>query len=417
MNLKTIFGLATLFIITTQYQKLKKLYNILTFFGESSIVNNFRSVTNIGIPYATAQHGQVAEFEEDKCEPLPTEFIYTFKNKTYNLQEWLQSQWVTGLVVLKIESPTKARLLHESYYLGNDAKTKTISWSINKSVVSALIGIAITEQKINSIDDDVVVYAPELTNSGYAGTTIKDVLQMSSGVCFDEDYDKIFSDINKLGYWLALGFDIDSFICKLHSNKKPGIVHNYISSDTQVLGMVLKGATGQSLTSYLEEKLWKRCGFESDCDWLLDNEKNAMELAFGTLNTSTRDYARFGWLYLNEGLSPLDGTKIIHEQWIRDSIKCEKSYLKPCYPDRFGYGYQWWLPANNGNRIEIQGDYLAIGVYGQFIYVDPSNQIIIAMNSADPNYNKKTDIDGSNIGEIEAVEAYRAIAQHYGQIK
>ena len=135
-----------------------------------------------------------------------------------------------------------------------------------------------------------------------------------------------------------------------------------------------------------------------------------MELAFGTLNTYTRDYARFGWLYLNQGLSPLDGSRLIDAQWITDSVTATESHLKPQYPDHFGYGYQWWLPGTENNPEQCQGDYLAIGVYNQFIYIDPVSRIVIARNSANPNYNKETDpITGSNIGETQAVAAYRAI--------
>ncbi len=401
--------------IVTQYQKLKLLYKGLTLFSESSIVENFRSLTTIGWPYATAHHGAVAEFEKCLLAPLPETF--SFKNQTYNLENWLKKHWTTGLVILKVESPTKAKLLYESYYLGNTRETKTISWSVGKSIVSALIGIAVYEGHIKSIEDDVTVYASELKNSAYEGVKIKDVLQMSSGIAFDEDYENPFSDINKMSYSLALGFNYVEFIKSLNSSKTPGTVHNYISVDTQVLGMVLKAAVGRSLTEYLEEKLWKQIGCESDCHWLLDNRMSRMELAFGTLNACTRDYARFGWLYLNKGLSPLDGKKIIDPRWIEDSISAKETHLKPDYPDKFGYGYQWWLPGQENNPKEPFGDYLAIGVYNQFIYVDPATQIVIARNSANPNYNKQHDKNNSsNIGETQSVAAYRAIAKHLSKI-
>jgi CubicO group peptidase (beta-lactamase class C family) len=207
--------------------------------------------------------------------------------------------------------------------------------------------------------------------------------------------------------------DLNEFIKTLKRDKEPGIAHNYISIDTQILGMVLKGATGQSLTSYLEEKIWKKGGFESECCWLLDNERSAMELAFGTLNFRTRDFARFGWLYLNKGLSPLDGTRLIDSKWIEDSVSVTEPYLKPNYPDILGYGYQWWIPGKEDDARECCGDYLAIGVYNQFIYVDPISGIVIARNSANPNYNNEVDVNSNtNIGETQAVAAFRAIAKH-----
>src|SRR5437763_4483542 len=259
-----------------QYQNLRKLYTELTFFHKSYIVDNFRSVINTGWPYVTARHGQIAEFNESESEIKALPLTFTFKNRIYNLKEWLKSHWTTSLVILKVESPTKAKLLFESYYLGNTRQTKTISWSVGKSVVSALIGIAVAEHKIASVNDDVTIYAPQLKGTAYDGVKIVDVLQMSSGVSFTEDYDKIWSDINKMCYWLTFGFDYINFIRLLRREREPGTVHNYISIDTQILGMVLRGATNQSLTSYLEEKLWKRGGFESDCHWLIDNEKSAM---------------------------------------------------------------------------------------------------------------------------------------------
>ncbi len=407
----TICLVVGVILIASQHKKIKKLYTAFSFFDELYIVDNFRSIRDLDRPYNTAKHGQVIKFEKIEQQQLPLEF--TFDDKTHNLSDWLNNQWTTGLVVLKFDDITKAKILHESYYRGNTYETKTISWSINKSVVSALFGIAIGEGKIKSVEDLVTTYVPILKGSGYDNVKIVDVLQMSSGVKFDENYDDMFSDINKMNYWLALGYDLDSCIKTIKGDILPGTKHNYISSDTQVLGMILKSATGQSLTSYLEEKLWKKGGFESDCDWLVDD--SGMEMAFGTLNTTTRDYAIFGGLYLNEGLSPVDGSRLIDEQWINDSISCTKSHLKPSYPEKFGYGYQWWLLGNNENINESQSDYMAIGVYGQFIYVNPESKIVIAMNSANPNYNKQINKDCSNTGEIQAVEVFRTIAKHFSK--
>ncbi len=401
----------TLILIASQYKKIKKLFTALSFFHELYIVDNFRSIRDLGRPYNTAKHGKVVEFQKVEQQKLPLEF--TFNDETCNLSDWLNNQWVTGLVVLKNDDVTNTTLLHESYYRGNDCETKTISWSINKSVVSVLIGIAIGEGKIKSVEDLVTTYVPSLKGSGYDNVKIVDVLQMSSGVKFDENYDDPLSDINTMGYWLVLGYDLESCIKMIKNNNEPGTKHNYISCDTQVLGMVLKSAIGQTLTSYLEEKLWKKGGFESDCDWSLDG--SGMEIAFGTLNTTTRNFAILGSLYLNEGLSPVDGSRLIDKQWINDSINCTKSHLKPSYPEKFGYGYQLWLPGNSENINESQGDYMAIGVYGQFIYVDPVSKIVIAMNSANPNYNKQTNKDGSNIGEIQSVEVFRTIAKHFSK--
>lgn len=401
-------------LVLSQYSKLKKIYKGLTFFNSDSIVDNFRSAPT-NWPHSVAHHNpnSIAQFESVHTEiPLPDTFF--FRNQTYNLAHWLESRWTTGLVVLKIKSATEAVMLHQSYYLGNTPATKTISWSVGKSVVSALIGIAVAEGKIVSITDNVTVYVPELRHSAYDGVTIKNLLQMSSGVSFDETYDDHFSDINQMCYWLSMGWDLTKFIRRLKRYTEPGTTHNYISVDTQVLGMVLRGAIGESATSYLESKLLKTVGFESDCAWLIDNTDSKTELAFGTLNMRTTDYARFGWLYANQGLSPVTGLPIIDAKWITDSTTAKSAHLMPTAPDNMGYGYQWWLPGNESDPNACGTDYMAIGVYGQFIYVDPVGGIVIAKNSADPNYNKLINpITGENLGELEAVRAFRAITKHY----
>lgn len=403
------FIIPTLIIIILCIPRLRKIFTALTFFSKKYIRGNFRSVTSLGWPYRTAKHGLTARFTNVEFKNLPLSF--NFKDQNFGLRNWIDKHQVTGLVVLKIDSITKANLVHESYYLGNYSKTKTISWSINKSVVSALIGIAISEGKIKSINDKITDYVPELKNSGYDGVKIKHALQMSSGISFTEDYSDTFSDINCMSYSLALGYGVNNFISKLDSHYQPGTMFNYVSSDTQVLAMVLKNVIGDyTLTSYLEDKIWSKGGFESDCDWLIDNERDQMELAFGTLNASTRDYARFGWLYLNKGLSPLDGTRLINEEWIRESIIPR---TMSSYQNKLGYGYQWWIPGNAGETV--RGDYMAIGVYGQFIYVDPMNNIVIAMNSANHNYNSEVDCYGVNTGELEAVELFRAVSDHYSK--
>lgn len=232
--------------------------------------------------------------------------------------------------MLKVDSTTEARVLFEDYYLGNVKESKTISWSMGKSVVGALVGIAVAEGKIESIHDPVTKYVPILKRSGYNNVKIKDILQMASGVKFSEDYFDFWSDINVMGRTLALGYNFDDFIASLWSEREAGQKLNYISVDTQVLGMLLKAVIGeQTVTNYLQEKIWKVGGFECDLFWLLDNEEHKMELAFGTLNTCTRDYARFGWLYLNKGKSPLNGNQLVSEAWITASTTPGEPYLTP----------------------------------------------------------------------------------------
>jgi CubicO group peptidase (beta-lactamase class C family) len=221
---------------------------------------------------------------------------------------------------------------------------------------------------------------------------------MSSGVGFNEDYGDPFSDINRMGPSMALGSLLD-FAATLERARPPGTLQHYVSVDTQVLGTILVRATGQDLAAYASEKLWQPLGMEFDAVWLLDG--TGMEWAFGGLNASLRDFARFGWLYLNGGSR--NGKQIVPEAWVRASVTPDAPHLmpgpKPNSSNEMGYGYQWWIPS------EPDGDFMALGVYGQTIYVDPKNRLVIVKNSVDRDFQK----NGFENGRI-ALALWRTIA-------
>uniref|UniRef100_A0A6C0C7H5 Beta-lactamase-related domain-containing protein n=1 Tax=viral metagenome TaxID=1070528 RepID=A0A6C0C7H5_9ZZZZ len=400
MILSVLFVLSGLSVLNYQ-SHLCRLFYCVFMFHPNLIVENFRSATEIGFPYNTASPSDnISEFHVTSNYSLPKYF-----NNGTDTAKWIDDHYVTGLVVLKIRNTTNASLLYENYYRGNNRSTKTISWSTGKSFVSTLVGIAAQEGLIKSLDDKASDYVPKLINKPYGNVTIKNLLQMSSGIHFDENYDDPLSDVNIMSYYVGLGFDFDNFIYDMTKIEdiEQGTVLNYISSDTQVLGMVLQRVINDTLTSYLEEKIWKKIGTECELNWLMDNDVAKRELYFGTINTCTRDYARFGWLYFNKGRSPVDGTVLIDEKWIRDATNASSTHLLPGNTkyDNLGYGYQWWIP--NGN----DGEYVAIGVYGQFIYVNPRYQVVIAMNSAYPKYasEDKPDSDAINMLRIIAQSA------------
>lgn len=406
-SLQSFVFVLILSILTAIVLQYAYVYKWLTLTDKNNIVNNFRNMDKMGLPYNYALGtNKIARFLDAKHE-LPKTFIYN--NTEYNLKERLQKYWTTGLVILKIDNVTTARLLHEKYYLGNDEDSKAISWSTGKSIVSALMGIAIQEGHIRSVDDLVTEYVPSLVDSGFHNVTIKQVLQMSSGIKFDENYFSLFSDISTMVRNVVLGYDLETYTQSLYRKTTPGTQLDYVSINTQVLGMILNNAIGKPLTKYLDEKLWSRGGFECDLFWLREFSRNR-ELAFGTINTCTRDYARFGWLYLNKGRSPLNGVQLINEQWIADSSTPLAPHLLPRphkeYP--LGYGYQWWIPPHDD---EASDDYLAIGVYNQFIYISPQYGIVIAKNSAYADY----DHDDVH-SELETIAMFRTIAKAYSKL-
>jgi CubicO group peptidase (beta-lactamase class C family) len=247
-----------------------------------------------------------------------------------------------------------------------------------KSFVSALFGIAMEEGYIKSIEQKVEEYLPELIGSGYEGVRIKDVLQMSVGVKFNEDYGDFNSDINKWGRGFALGSSQNKFASTLVREEEPGTKLHYVSINTHVLGMIVAKATGKSLSKYLEEKLWKPMGMEYNAYWLCDNQ--GMEVALGGLNIALRDYAKLGQLFLNEG--NWQGVQIVPKNWVVASVTPDAPHLMP-EKNKFGYGYQWWIPLGD------EGEFIAQGVYNQNIYINPTTKTVIVKNSANYRYNEK----------------------------
>jgi CubicO group peptidase (beta-lactamase class C family) len=283
--------------------------------------------------------------------------------------------------------------------MGATQESQLTSFSMAKSFVSALVGIAIDEGRIAGVDRPVTDYVPQLKGSGYDGVPIKHILQMSSGVHFDEDYASWTSDISIMfAKSFVLGSPINAYAQGLRSERRSGEAFNYISVDTQVLGMLLVNATGQPLATYLEEKVWGPLGMESDTAWVTDRPgTDGMEYAFCCLNATLRDYAKFGRLYLRGG--DWEGRRVVPEHWVRESIVPDKPYLvhSGAYtPDwTIGYQYQWWVPDGS------DGEFMAIGVWGQYIYVNPRRNVIIVKTAVDPDFDDR---------DMENLTAFRAIA-------
>eukprot|EP00928_Gymnodinium_smaydae_P028467 TRINITY_DN21700_c0_g1_i1.p1 TRINITY_DN21700_c0_g1~~TRINITY_DN21700_c0_g1_i1.p1 ORF type:complete len:410 (+),score=20.54 TRINITY_DN21700_c0_g1_i1:74-1303(+) len=395
-----------------------RLRSVVTLFHKGRIVDNFRSVWKRGIGYRIAHRGQrVATFLSNEQATLPAHF--TYEGKEVLTTDFLRDTSTTGIVVISVpnpkQRPTEAKLLYEQYFLGNTEESKCCSWSVGKSVVGALLGIALKQGKINSLDDKVSDYLPELRKSGYGSVTLRNLLQMSSGIRFTEDTGRFFSDVSRMGRMIALGYSINGFAASLKRECEQGVALHYNSMNTQVLAAVIDRALGPdcSLTEYLEETIWTKVGFEDDAYWLLDNDKNEMELAFGTLSARTRDYARLGWLYLNEGKSPLDGSQVIDEDWIVQSVTPDCEHLQPGLHEkynRWGYGYHIWVLGEDADPTKIAGDYVFSGVYGQFVYISPQDRIVIARNSAYADFT--TDKDKAAFMR-KAVASFRAMAKHF----
>ena len=373
------------------FPKIKALNTTLTLFDEDKIVENFRSVAEFW-PTRSLTQAKVP-YVYNYGDPLNVPSSFAYNDQKLGTRQFLKDSWTTGLIVIQNDE-----IALEDYYLGNSAVTQNISWSMAKSFISALIGIAVNDGHIKSIEQSVDAYATSLEGSGYEGVSIKNVLQMSSGVAFNEDYGDFYSDINRWGRDFSLGNSQDAFAATLKNDIEPGTVNHYVSINTHVLGMVLTQATGRSITDYMQEKLYNPMGMEHDGLWIIDGQ--GMEMALGGLNLTLRDFAKLGSLYLHDGT--FNGQQIVPASWVADSRTMDQPHLLP--GNDFGYGYQWWMVGGDS------GEFMAMGVYGQYIYINPETNTVIVKNSANPFYNDTSYIPSSDFAHLALFRALSAAA-------
>ena len=371
-----------------------KLYKLATLYNEKSIAKNFISINKIfdtSNPISASEKPFV--FEKEDFE-LPDS--YEFEGEQLNLIEGLDHFHTDGLIILH-----DGKMLFEKYWNGNTKDSKHIAFSVSKSYLSALFGIAIEEGLIKSIDDNVSIYLDDFEGTGYEDVKIKNLLQMSSGIEFNEDYADPNSDINRFARATAKGSSFRDFAKTLKNGKKQGTYNHYVSLDTQVLGMILESVTDMPLREYLYKRIWSKIGTESDAYYIAD--KTGTDMALGGLNATLRDFSKFGQLYLNEG--SWDGEQIVPKSWVVKSHTPDAPHLMPNAGDlsssEWGYGYQWWIP---GDPLT---DYTAHGIFNQFIYVDPVSNVVIAKTSS--NHRFRSEKEYSKAAHIAM---FRSITEH-----
>ncbi len=337
-------------------------------------------------------------FDQGSPSTLPEAF--NFQGEKVLVEEFLSRTDTSALLILH-----NSEITYENYWLSGGEDVQWISMSVAKSFISALLGIAIDQGYINSVSESVTDYVPQLKNSAYDGVSIKNILQMSSGASWNEDYGDPNSDINRSARILAVGGSLDEFSASLVNELPPGTYNRYNSTDTQVLGMLLREAVGRPVSQYMQEELWSPMGAESAAYWLLDSE--GMEMAYGGLNATARDYAKLGELYRQKG--SINGRQVVPSGWIEASITPDAAHLlpgdNPLSDFPLGYGYQWWIPDNSG-------DYAAIGVYNQFIYVSPPSGMVVVKLSANSAYGVSEEASAQS--EFESIAFFKALAQKKG---
>jgi CubicO group peptidase (beta-lactamase class C family) len=344
------------------------------------------------------------------AEPLAA-VPYRFAGKSFGLEDFMKRNRVGGLLVLE-----DGHVRLERYALGNTETSRWTSFSVGKSIVSTLVGAAVKDGAIASIEEPVTQYLPQLRGSAYDGTTVRNLLQMSSGVKWNEDYTQPGSDIGKMLKCTAddkPGCIID-FMSKLPRAAPPGTVFNYNSGETHLIGLIVSAATHKHLTDYLSEKMWARFGMESDGYWVLEST-NGAEMAAGSLSMTLRDYGRFGEFIRTGGSA--GGERVLPAGWIAeatqpraDSPQIGFGKLEPGDPT--GYGYQWWVLPH---QAPYSGAFMAEGIFGQYIYIDPAAHLVIVVWSAwpgawiDANAEEVVDFFG---GVIKALKSSRPHLAH-----
>jgi len=335
-------------------EDLVRLMAVNTLFAEDRIVHNFSNMDQLFL-HRPLRAGPSDALPRGPEAPMPDGF-----------QAWLEARHVTGVVVLH-----RGEIVHESYHRGTGESDLRISWSIAKSVLSLVLGTLVADGTIPDLDAPVTRYVPTLRSSAYAAATIRQVAQMASGVAFDEDYLDFWSDINRMGRVLAIGGSMDGFARGQTARRgAPGADWQYVSIDTHVLGMVMRAASGRSVSELVEERLFLPMGLERAPYYVTDGD--GVEFVLGGLNMTTRDFARIGLLVAQGGA--WQGRQLVPEDWINESTAASA-------PGGVGYGYQWWLPPD-----ARPGEVYGRGVYGQFLWIDRQRDVVIAVNSADRRF-------------------------------
>jgi CubicO group peptidase (beta-lactamase class C family) len=284
---------------------------------------------------------------------------YKYKGKKYSLEDYIQAFKVAGLIVIR-----DGKILHESYNFGNNEESKWVSFSVTKSVTSMLLGAAMKDGFINSVNDPIVSYLPQLKNSHYDRVSIKQILHMSSGVDWNEDYNDPSSDVSIASAYNSL--KLYNYLRTLGTSSEPGAKFNYNTAETNLIGGLVRSATSYNLSNYLEQKIWQPFGMEFDAYWVLDYDHKE-ELGGCCINATLRDYARIGIFAMNNGILE-NGINVLPREWMQQSTSPS--------PNLEYYGYQWWLDGSNYNS------FYADGIFGQFIWIDPDSKTVVAMHSA-----------------------------------
>ena len=315
------------------------------------------------LPYGLIPASSNPYFFQKKIIPL--DVTYEHEGVQRSLEDYMKEYWVAGLMVLR-----GGEIVSEQYRHGINEESRYQIMSATKSFTSTIIGMALYEGVIKSIDDLAKDYAPQFEGTAYGEVSIRHLLMMSSGINYfhnkgfpdrQEAYKQVF----------ALGRDFDDFAAELGNRVPPGTDFNYIATDSQVLGAVLRGAYDKPYHTVIKEKLWERIGMAGST-FLSRNAPDGHGFGHACLCPRLIEFAHLGQLYLNDGV--WDGKRLLPEDWVRTAGSPQAPFQEPTHR-KLGYGYQFWVPPN------YNGEFMALGAFGQVLWIDLKRDAVVAQFS------------------------------------
>lgn len=288
------------------------------------------------------------------------------KWKKKNFEAYMEENRVKGIIAIHNDE-----IILEQYAKGVKANTLWTSYSVAKSVASMLVGVALKNGDIKSMDDPLAMYIPEFKGKDYGKVTVRQLLAMTSGIDWNEDYVDPNSDVAQMYQKPCVGQEahILTYMKDMKLKHQPGEVWNYSTGETDLVGILIQKASGKSLAAYLSEHIWQPFGMEHCAYWLAD-ECSDLNIGGSGLSSSLRDYARLGQIMLKDG--KINGESIFADEWLEHATKG----LYATNEEGGAYGYLWWRNAD--------GSYMAQGIFGQMIYINPSKNLVIAQMAAWP---------------------------------
>ena len=318
--------------------------------------------------------------------------------RNLTIDDYLNRQRVMGLLIIR-----DGRAEVERYQYDRGPQHRFLSNSMAKSITAIAVGLALDEGKIKSLDDQADVYAPKLAGTLYGETTVRNLLRMASGAKFTEVYDGK-DDLARFNIAATRG-GIEAAAKVITEREVPqGTRFSYASAETDMLGAVLRGATGMSLSDYLTPRLWQPMGAETSALWRAD--RTGLERAAGSFSATLRDYGRLGVLLANDGMRPDDRKQIIPREFLLDATDAKRvaaAFRPRMATPYYGYGFKFWLFPGSSRRFAL------LGVFGQMIFVDPALKLVLVHTAA--NSAAKS---GQTSMAREADALWRGVVRHYG---